>query len=996
MAYPPEPSRNRRRLPLLPPGLFRRLVALALVLALLPTGLLAQQLDPSINTQQAAALGAIADMVTLSSDRVGQMLKDYGYQPANEAAWQRLPAIRQLEAAYLAFEVASPRTGGGQFLAMLSSDLARRYQAVRYETALEPYLANARPSPLTPTGPAQLPPLAERPPPQVAAAIEKIAQYCEGNAFGGTHGVLTSHFGLRPSEAYEILRSAESNAEALTRGLSRVAPEARHQAMASVVSDIDFAYGPAAKAETSFDPFRPPGRRQVAMLPPIFSDGRGGPPTPPTTPPPGPSGSPGPGPRRVSPHGPGGAGGGGGPTIQLPDLPRAQRPAVQELNRQYGDFLRRNHGTKPRRTFSRMTRTSRGFGGVVFGSQVEAAAGLPNPKWVDWVPPNAGEDGKRPAAGGRLVFHFERNNGGARESFTHTFGPVLQEDVYVAERMVYGTFEGVPRWESGEGVGLVGIDDPVPYFDAGEEELVNEGRRWRVLLHPALVDSRLGWAALMVDVLPISQEQFAEMVMKNAEANDRLKFRRWLSAAPSGWKFTDVPVRVSAKNARLVVERRPDGADTYSQELRGSAFLNVLDGDGRSETSFSKEFYPLIPVLTQSSQAHDRLNRFAAVLALLRWARDAGATVRTKAERPPEDPTPVSVIITEDGLITAPGYARETAGGELRDKLDRRLAQLSHQFPAGVRPALEQLRQSWRAVAEQLETASLRERLADEKYTDLMDEIEDAVASSTPGVREQFEKLRSQRSEAYRQWLLASDDGAAAQARNRLDEAEARMGEFMATSFAQLAEKESALKREEEAASRQAESSLRDMKARLEALTQQERQVEATLISGTPEAVRTDYERISADLASARLRKAQAQESLKQLEAQEDDLQERFNSRLAAAPAETRQRYAALLAEATQLLDAPAGSEEEEARVRRRLVEIEGQTRSLMNTIFPEYVHEEQSLDERLTSVEESYLEASRRTIQLEAEKRRLLERVNPELSRWHMFATRYLRTIVR
>src|SRR5262249_49917258 len=101
-------------------------------------------------------------------------------------------------------------------------------------------------------------------------------------------------------------------------------------------------------------------------------------------------------------------------------------------------------------------------------------------------------------ASGDLVFEFEDNK-------KLTYHSVLTEDVYAAHRMVYTAVEGAPKWTTGDGIGLVGIEAP------GRKDFLDFGpagvcvcRVSEVVLLPALVDLDLGNAVIICDATPRS------------------------------------------------------------------------------------------------------------------------------------------------------------------------------------------------------------------------------------------------------------------------------------------------------------------------------------------------------------------------------------------------------------------------------------------------------------------------------------------------------------
>lgn len=81
--------------------------------------------------------------------------------------------------------------------------------------------------------------------------------------------------------------------------------------------------------------------------------------------------------------------------------------------------------------------------------------------------------------------------------------PAAAEDVYAAHAMVTARHPNGDEWKPGDGVVLVGMTGVGQYLEFGPTA-VRRLTRWVVRIHPALQDTDLGHAVVMVDVLPSS------------------------------------------------------------------------------------------------------------------------------------------------------------------------------------------------------------------------------------------------------------------------------------------------------------------------------------------------------------------------------------------------------------------------------------------------------------------------------------------------------------
>ncbi len=638
------------------------LLVLAQLLGAVPAS--GQSLDPAIAAAPAEALRVVAQTTVSGVDRIDPLLRQSGHLPAvPEAIWRHFPPVRKLEAAYLAAERMAPG-GGERMLALLSREMAQRFEAVRYEPALREYMDR----PASPVGyrPQAVDPVSVRLPARATAAIDALAKYAEGGALGGTRGILQHYFDLPPTKVYEILRTSGNATEALRRGYLEIPEGMREARLQRVAADVRASYESA---------------RHVAALEAVAK----GSPVPPRT----------------------------GPEA------RPRRPAVQRTSapvRVHEQIMRRVYPTPASRSFSGVVASARGFGGVVFGNQVSADPNLPAPVWATWL------DGEAEDSLGSLLFHFV--DGSERIA-----GAISPEDVYIAHRLLF--VSEPPPVEPGEAVGLVGLEARDDHFELVNDEVVASGRRFAVAIHPALADLDLGWAALMADAWPIADEKLLETVGPRVEDSEAEALADWLANLPGNWKLIDVPLTVVGETGLLGVERTPDSEQTWPVTLRRQAFLAMQRFEGElNETSLagSDPFYPLVPALVRGCSDFRRLNDFAAVYALLRWARGEGAAFYGPPSRPREVPTPGALIVGDDRLEPAeagPGEAR----GELAEDLLERLDELAGQSGLGVQELQRDVSQRvarslalrasiWSTVGERYEQLAQDQREANLAYLD--------------------------------------------------------------------------------------------------------------------------------------------------------------------------------------------------------------------------------------------------------------------------------------
>lgn len=315
--------------------------------------------------------------------------------------------------------------------------------------------------------------------------------------------------------------------------------------------------------------------------------------------------------------------------------------------------------------FSQMSRGFRGFGGVVFGNDVSSTT--PDIR--------------------SLAYVVDKNNVGTLEvtlidDVKLMYGPVDMDLVQAAHRIVYTGTGKVEPLSAGNGVGLVGIVDNTPTYrcDAGNLKIEQPDQSFHVILNPALSDRQIGWSALMIDITPVKVESLIKRVRgTNREAADQLQrlFDSMVNEHFGGtWKVVDVPIEFGSDGSKMLAWRRAEPGNTFPEGLRRTAFLEMravsldeskiaaevaargasadisalADAAAEYDREFAERFYRALPVLMRASYDYDHLNRFAAVLALVRLAKGQGAEFADPDTSEQPVPTPQAVVIDADGV----------------------------------------------------------------------------------------------------------------------------------------------------------------------------------------------------------------------------------------------------------------------------------------------------------------------------------------------------------
>ncbi|GEM_PF-4816759 len=315
---------------------------LTLFTVLLSSNIYGQEGD--VNPQEIIKLLA---KYTSTSEITTQFLTKQGYEPPKyiQKEWKQYPAIRKIEMAYEAAENGRKGKGGQSFLAMLSQDLARQYQAIRSEKTIQPMLENPQTKHnLSFVHPRKYGKI--KLPKNVRSQIYTITKYTDNGAMGGIRGVLKTKFDLSDDKIYKILSRSSSTQEALERGLAKSkVPPSHQERLNNINKAIQKKYGHINSPTTQSKPIKDQPKKDVVQI-------------------------------KNEKH------------LKI---------------KKFDNFVKKNYPTTQVK-FSRSIRMRGGFGGVIFGNTVTDNSKLPNIKTVRYIPSDTNSDDIQR---GTLEFIFE-------------------------------------------------------------------------------------------------------------------------------------------------------------------------------------------------------------------------------------------------------------------------------------------------------------------------------------------------------------------------------------------------------------------------------------------------------------------------------------------------------------------------------------------------------------------------------------------------------------
>lgn len=247
--------------------------------------------------------------------------------------------------------------------------------------------------------------------------------------------------------------------------------------------------------------------------------------------------------------------------------------------------------TNKSRNFKAMKNFKGGHGGVILGENV-LYPGLPKLTEMRWVPINVLEkDDSKKIGYLELYFH-------SMASY-RSFGPVRYEDVFVSNIIVNDT-----SYKYGNGIGMVSI------IDTSNLSFSTHMRRFGITLHPAVSHMQLGWAMVIADAFAISRSGMEKIL---TEPSDQPQVDAFYKEENSTWKVTDRPItfKSAGKNIRT---------DDIVLTMWGFKKNDELPTE-------SAGFRKLLPGICKSVEEFQRVNEFAKVFALFRWAQKVNCRV---------------------------------------------------------------------------------------------------------------------------------------------------------------------------------------------------------------------------------------------------------------------------------------------------------------------------------------------------------------------------------
>jgi hypothetical protein len=326
---------------------------------------------------------------------------------------------------------------------------------------------------------------------------------------------------------------------------------------------------------------------------------------------------------------------------------QSEKPTNPIGKNAYDTFKKSSYTTPESIVFKKQIRTRGGFGGVIFGNEVIDATNLPKLNYIRVI--QNGYLSKEGLPLSDLEFIFEDGS-----EYLETL--VLVEDLLAANEILFHS-----DYNTGEGIGLAGIKNPIFY-----DNLI----RWESVIHPALSNFELGWSALSVDALPIASNDMIKYVKKNNDAIDTA-FQWVLNSNLKTWKIIDIPLVITNQENKFLIER----SDKSALEILPNAYITMhgFYANGLSEGEEVSGFYETIPALTQSIYEFSRINDFARTLALLRWAKEKGGILVDLPKDIKYVQTPETIFITEQKNIRYYSIQEEKHNFEIlkKTKLDK-------------------------------------------------------------------------------------------------------------------------------------------------------------------------------------------------------------------------------------------------------------------------------------------------------------------------------------
>ena len=574
-----------------------------------------------LSAKQRQQVGVLAQHLTLPDQHLSKFLTDVHFPvPQNLArVWNSYPEHRKLIVATASAHAADPAVGADRLLAMLAYSLSRRGDPIEFDPALQSLRTGKYYGPAKTITFRKLP-AATSPSGMLSArhheAVRAISKYLQLGLLGTPQTVIARYTGTTLDHAFDLLEHSSSAEAALQKAFEGITHDRREVMLQRLVADA-VKINPAVKYESALAPL---------LHSAFISD-------PPT--------DAGPGPGFVPPNRPSGAGGGGGGG-------GTSLVANGDVEASFKELVQQSYPRPEDKAFKSMRTSRKGFGGVIFGSDVSRSPSL---KRINRISYEAGTGDL-----GTLVITF---HDGGRATMRH----VSADEAKAAYQLLFGTASA--EWQEGQGIGLTGLTNECRAGQTAQPSVRDDRteNHERVILNPVLKDSVLGWSAIATDIQARQPALVARMVRdslaptageKYADLTALSVFKTLAPVFWKGWKITDVPLKLSVERGQVYFARADEG-QKFPDGLRKVAYLEMTPFVKDSfETSFRDPFYRIEPVLIESIPYFHQINHFAAVLALVRVAKRDGASFQLPRIQTQKVPTPEFVTYGSAGLRPDP------------------------------------------------------------------------------------------------------------------------------------------------------------------------------------------------------------------------------------------------------------------------------------------------------------------------------------------------------
>jgi hypothetical protein len=408
--------------------------------------------------------------------------------------------------------------------------------------------------------------------------------------------------------------------------------------------------------------------------------------------------------------------------------------------------------------------------GIFFAAEARADNALPKPTAIEYTPGPGTADGK-------LTVSFADDS-------KRTLAPVHAEDAWVAYELIYGKNAAKP----GDGMPLLVLDGPHSYFEVKDGKLLR-GRRREVTLHPALLERELALACARIDGLPRSRQWLLDEIDadpawgrfdKDEAARRKQALRQtadwvfdpWTNLArkfgphSSVFRVTDVPLLIRGGDGTLVVER-DDPSHRWSEPVRRSTFIEAdliiqkysdlgrKAGEVKRPANYQAEAYALMAEMVPTSSELQRLNNFAAVLGVVRWAKAADAKFAAPPNPKDGPRTPEAVAVFADKVVPLPGGTKAEVLRQEVAKLDAALKDLADKEPikklqalcakvieAEDKDTLDKLAKEVTELANSSPEVRLYEELVEAKYAEILTINHATPPGKTPDLKAEERRLK--------------------------------------------------------------------------------------------------------------------------------------------------------------------------------------------------------------------------------------------------------------